>query len=275
MNLSIIIPTLNEEDYLPLLLESIKKQNFAEGEEDKSSSSATRATAKGGEEGILFDSLSLGESLVYEVIVADARSQDKTAEIAKSYGCKVVPGGCSPAAGRNEGAKIAKGDLLLFLDADTILPERSLENFIGEFKKRNLDIAGFLLRPVGKNKFIKLLYDLFYNWLILMVEKISSHSGGVILIKKEIHEKIGGFNEEIKLGEDSDYMKRTSKFGKFGILKSTRIFYSQRRFANDGWARTYFKYVLCGLHIFFFGPVKTDIFNYRFGHYKKSKSKTS
>jgi len=261
MNLSIIIPTLNEEDYLPLLLESIKKQNFkVKVKEDKSSSSP---------------SLSLGESSVYEIIVADARSQDKTVEIAKSYGCKVVLSGCSPAAGRNEGAKIAKGDLLLFLDADTILPERSLEKFLKEFKERNLDVAGFLLRPVGKNKFIKLLYNLFYNWLILMVEKISSHSGGAILIKKEIHEKSGGFDEEIKLGEDTDYMKRISKFGKFGILKSTRIFFSQRRFENYGWARTYFKYVLCGLHIFFSGPVKSDIFNYRFGHYKKSKPKLS
>ena len=100
MNLSIIIPTLNEEDYLPLLLESIKKQNFAEG----------------------------------EVIVADARSQDKTVEIAKSYGCKVVPGGLPPKA-RNEGAKKARGELFLFLDADVVLPENSLEKFLKEFKK--------------------------------------------------------------------------------------------------------------------------------------------
>jgi len=239
MDLSIIIPTLNEENYLPLLLESIKRQNFS------------------------------GD---YEIIVADAQSQDRTIEIAQKYGCKITKGGL-PAKGKNEGAKIAKADLLLFLDADTILPENSLENFIGEFKKRNLDVAGFLLFTSDRGKQIYKIFMQLYNWLVLMVEKISSHSGGAILIKKEIHEKIGGFDEEIKLGEDSDYMKRTSKFGKFGILRSTRIFFSQRRFENDGWLRTSFKYVLGDLHVFFFGPIKTDIFNYRFGHYKKNKSK--
>ncbi len=77
--LSIIIPTLNEENYLPLLLESIKKQNFND----------------------------------YEIIVADAGSTDKTLEIAKNYGCITMAGGL-PAKGKNEGAGMAKGDLLFF-----------------------------------------------------------------------------------------------------------------------------------------------------------------
>ena len=82
--LSIIIPALNEENYLPLLLESIKKQDFKD----------------------------------YEIIVADAGPKDKTVQIAKNYGCKIAPGGL-PAKGRNQGAKIAQGDLLLFITADT------------------------------------------------------------------------------------------------------------------------------------------------------------
>ena len=64
--LSIIIPTLNEEKYLPLLLEAIKKQKV---------------------DGNL------------EIIVADAGSQDRTIEIARDFGCKIVPGGL-PARGR-------------------------------------------------------------------------------------------------------------------------------------------------------------------------------
>lgn len=138
MDLSIIIPTLEEEKYLPLLLGSIKKQKF-QGE--------------------------------YEIILADAGSRDKTKEIAKNYGCKIIAGG-SPARGRNEGVKIARGELILFLDADTTLPENSLETFIFEFKKRNLDIAGFLLRPFGKRKFLEILYNIFYNSPILALEKL-------------------------------------------------------------------------------------------------------
>ena len=81
--LSIIIPAYNEEKYLPRLLRCIKEQTYKD----------------------------------YEIIIADANSTDKTRQIAKKYGCKIAKGGL-PAVGRNNGAKIAKGDILLFLDAD-------------------------------------------------------------------------------------------------------------------------------------------------------------
>ncbi len=251
MNLSIIIPTLNEEDYLPLLLESIKKQNFAEGEEDKSSSSP---------------SLSLGESSVYEVIVADARSQDKTVEIAKSYGCKVVPGGCSPAKGRNEGAKITKGDLLLFLDADNIyLPEKFLEKLNFEFKKRNLGVASFPIYPNGK-KIDKIIYGIYNNFVNFTQIPLATNA---VLVKREIFEKVGGFDEKITIGEDHYFAKQAAKYGKYGFIKMKPILTSSRRFEQDGRLKTYLKYLLAGLHLIFLGPIKSDIFKYKFGHYKK------
>jgi glycosyltransferase involved in cell wall biosynthesis len=126
--LSIIIPALNEEKRLPLLLESIKNQNF-------------------------FD---------YEIILADAGSTDKTLEIAKKYGCKVIPGGL-PAKGRNEGAKVAKSDLLFFCDADTILPNNFLKESLTEFEKRKLDIASFCLVPLPKNWWTSFLLNIFYT----------------------------------------------------------------------------------------------------------------
>ena len=113
--ISIITPTLNEEEFLPKLLKSIKKQKFKD----------------------------------YEIIVADAGSVDKTRKIAKKLGSGVVKGGL-PAVGRNEGAKAAKGELLLFLDADVILPEKFLEKAIREFEKRNLDVASIQLDPQTK-----------------------------------------------------------------------------------------------------------------------------
>jgi len=233
MNLSIIIPTLNEEDYLPLLLESIKKQNFAEG----------------------------------EVIVADARSQDKTVEIAKSYGCKVVPGGLPPKA-RNEGAKKARGELFLFLDADVILPENSLEKFLKEFKEKNLDVASCLIKSQNKNLVSKIYYNILYNISILLLEKIRPSAMNFMLIKRELHQNIGGFEETIKFGEDVDYLIRASKIGKFSILKSARILSSTRRFEKEGWIKTGLKYVFMTFYLLIIGPVKSDIFKYKFGHYK-------
>jgi len=235
MKLSIIIPTLNEEDYLPLLLESIKKQNFN------------------------------GD---YEIIVADANSKDRTIEIAKKYGCKITKGGL-PAKGKNEGAKIAKGDLLLFLDADTIsLLPKFLDTILEKFRARDLDIVSFSLSP-KENKFDKFAYSL-YNFWARFTQGFLPHAAQAILIKKEVHQIIGGFDEEIKIAEDHFYVRTAAKFAKFRFI-NLPLLVSSRRFERDGRFKTYLKYLLVGLHLFFLGPVKSDIFRYRFGYYSKNQ----
>jgi glycosyltransferase involved in cell wall biosynthesis len=230
--LSIIIPTLNEENYLPFLLESIKRQSFLE----------------------------------YEIIIADAGSKDKTTEIAKNYRISVVSGGL-PAKGRNEGAKIAKGDLFLFLDADVILPESFLDKVLREFRERKLDVASFCLDSQTKKRSEKLLLNLFYNWPIIILEKILSHGTQAIIVKKEIFERIKGFDESIKFAEDQSFVRRVKKIGKFGIIKSTKILSSFRRYEKDGLLPTYFRYIMAEIYMVLFGDIKKDIFKYEFGHY--------
>lgn len=236
--LSIIIPTLNEEDYLPLLLESIKRQ----GKTD------------------------------LEIIVSDAGSKDRTIEIAINYGCKIVKGGL-PSKGRNEGAKIAKGNLLLFLDADLILPNNFLKRSLKEFEERKIDIASFLIQPNSQKRISKFLFDIFYNLPILIIGKFSPHGAMGILIKKSLHERINGFDEGIKLCEDHDYLRRGGEIGKFAIIRSLKIFSSLRRFETDGWFITYLRYILSEIHLIFIGPVRSDIFKYKFGHYPKKEKK--
>ena len=226
--LSIIIPTLNEEKYLPLLLREIKKQNF---------------------DGDL------------EIIVADAGSVDKTVEIAKSFGCQVVKGGL-PAKGRNEGAKIAKGDIFLFMDADNFyLPDNFLKELLEEFEKRKLGVAYFPIYPKG-NRIDKFIYGI-YHWWTKLTQNFLPHAYNSILVKKEIHQKIGGFDEEIKIAEDHDYARRASKVGKFGFIETKPVLTSARRFEKDGKLKTYLKYLLAGIYMFFFGPIKKDIFKYK------------
>ena len=236
MFLSIIIPTLDEEKYLPMLLHSIEKQSFRD----------------------------------YEIIVADAGSCDKTLDIAKEHHCRVVAGGL-PAYGRNKGADIARGNLLLFLDADVVLPKDSLTKVLEEFKKRRLRVAAFQLKPCGGGKFSCLLFNLFYNFPICLLEKLLPHGAMAILIDKATFFEINGFNKEIKLGEDHDLVRRAKKVAKYGVLKSTKIIISERRFQKEGWLKTSLKYFLCELHMIFFGPVKSDFFKYRFGGYSKNK----
>lgn len=256
--LSIIIPALNEEGYLPLLLGAIKNQSFKD----------------------------------LEIIVADGGSEDRTTEIAKNYGCKVVRGG-SPAKGRNEGAKVAQGEIFLFMDADNIyLPENFLKNLLEEFKKRRLGIASFPIYPVSVsdlplllkngiikndmeleagNRFDKLAYTI-YNFWVLFSQKFLAHATNSVLVKREIHQKIGGFDEEIKIGEDHDFARRASKIAKFGFIKTERVLTSARRLKRDGRFKTYLKYLLAGAYMLFLGPVKSDIFKYRLTRpLKKSK----
>jgi len=234
--LSIIIPTLNEEKYLPILLKEIKKQNFDN----------------------------------CEIIVTDADSEDKTVEIAKTFGCQIVKGGL-PAKGRNEGAKIAKGDIFLFLDADNIyLPENFLERLTSEFKKRNLGVAFFPILPNGK-WIDKIIYG-GCNLFVKLTQRFFAFATNALLVKKEIFEKIGGFDEEIKIGEDHVFARRASKVSKFGFIETKPVLTSTRRFERDGRFITYLKYLLAALHMLFLGPVKTDIFKYRFNDLKNKKN---
>jgi len=233
--LSIIVPALNEEKYLPLLLESIKRQAFGE----------------------------------YEIILADAGSTDRTLEIAKEYNCKVIPGGL-PARGRNEGSKVSKGELLFFCDADVVLPDDFFEKAFNEFDERKLDMASFCIIPLPRSRFSTFVLNFFYNQPIVLLESALPHAATGIFMNKKLFDESGGFDEDVKLAEDHYLVRRVIKLfkAKFGIIKSTKIFVSDRRFKTDGWISIGIRYLLCELHLIFIGPVKSDIFKYKFGHYK-------
>ncbi|MBU4141610.1 glycosyltransferase [Patescibacteria group bacterium] len=234
MILSIIIPALNEEKYLSRLLDSIKNQDFKD----------------------------------YEIIVADAGSTDRTKEIAKNYGAKVVKGGM-PAAGRNAGAKAARGKILLILDADVILPKGSLKKAIIEFQDRKLDIASIPLDPITNKKLVKLLFNCFYNIPITILERIVPYGAMGILAKNSIYKAIKGYDEKLMLCEDHDFVRRAAKKGKFRVLTSINISVSVRRFNQDGWLKLIATYAIAELYNDFIGPIKSDIFKYKFGHYSK------
>lgn len=231
--LSIIIPTFNEEKYLPLLLQSIQEQTI----------------------------------LPKEIIVADAFSKDKTREIAQNFGCRLVDGGL-PAKARNNGATAAKEETLLFLDADVVLPSFFLEETFQEMKKRHLDIASCFLTPTSKLKRDRLLYQLTNQYLKL-TQKFHSHIQGVcIFIEKGLHQRIGGFDESLLLAEDHDYAQKVKKIGNFGYLRCYKIPVSPRRLSKEGRIRLALKYVSMELYLIFLGKIKKNFFNYKFGEYR-------
>jgi glycosyltransferase involved in cell wall biosynthesis len=232
--LSIVIPTFNEGECLPLLLESIRTQSF-------------------------FD---------YEIIIADNYSQDITLDVAKEYGAIITTGGL-PGAGRNAGAKIAKGDLILFLDADVILPKDFLKDIVNEFWYKKIDVATCQVEPLSNRKIDHIMHEIYNKFIILFANTYPYAPGFCILVKKLVHNTIFGFDERIMLGEDSDYVQRASGISKFAVLRSHKVPVSVRRLDEDGRFTTAMKYILSGLYMFFIGNIESNrLFKYKFGHHK-------
>ncbi len=229
--ISIVIPTYNEEKYLPKLLTSIENQTYKK----------------------------------YEIIVADNNSTDKTRKLAKKFGCKIVEGGL-PGVGRNNGARKAKGQYLLFLDADVLIPRDFLELAFNEFQNRYLEIATCSIVPLSDKAIDKLLY-FGYNQYVGAVQYFNPKAPGFcILCTKRLFDRVRGFNESMKLGEDHDFCERAGKIAKFRVLESTNVFISVRRFKKEGRLNLVKKYALNYLYSFITDDI--NVVDYNYGGYE-------
>ncbi len=235
MRLSIVIPTKNEESYLPILLASLRGQTYQD----------------------------------FELIVADAHSTDRTREIAAQAGAKVIDGGM-PGPGRNRGAAVATGDLLFFFDADVILRHPCfLQDTILEFTARELDVATCPLHVQDGTLLDHALHEA-YNKYTYAVQPVLPHAvGSCILAKRSVHEALKGFDESVVFAEDHDYARRASKAGySAGILRSHKIAISSRRYRKEGMMRTAAKMVWSEAAILVRGPFRSIPFTYEFGNFE-------
>jgi len=236
--LSVVIPTKNEERYLSGILDELREQSLQP----------------------------------LEIIVSDANSTDGTRAIAEKFGARVVDGGL-PSAGRNRGAEVAKGDLIYFFDADVILHDKDfLAHAVEEFEKKKFGVAAPRIGVIDAKAFDRFAHA-FYNRYIRLIKSFLPHLPGFcILVRRSLHEAIGGFDETVLFCEDCDYALRASKKGKFGILNSVEILVTTRRQERDGRLSMTIKYILAEFHIIFLGPIRHDKFKYGFGYdAKKSK----
>jgi glycosyltransferase involved in cell wall biosynthesis len=229
--LSVIIPTFNEEKYLPRVLEALAHQTYTD----------------------------------YEIIVADADSTDATRTIASQHGCRVVPGG-RPAQGRNAGARGAQGDYLLFLDADVTVDSRFLRDLMVRMRYYRLKVASGFITPESDrliDKFMVAVSNLYH----FAIQGISPHASGFYIIaRKSLHDQIGGFNEELFLTEDHDYVTRAARHGKFRYLWYPRVSFSVRRFNKEGRAFLVWKFLVLEIYRIF-KEVKHEVVGYEFGKF--------
>jgi glycosyltransferase involved in cell wall biosynthesis len=223
--ISVIIPTLNEEKYIEKTLLALRAQTI---------------------------------KLPYEIIVSDGRSKDRTFEIAKKYANKIVT--CNKkgiSVGRNLGAKYADGEILVFIDADTIALPNTLEEVYKEVKKRNVALVSCPVAPSSYSPSFYFIYW-FYNQFSKNSIKIGKPqiAGMFMATKRNIFNMVGGFDERLKISEDYDFSEKVSKLGEVKIVDSTFVLTSPRRIEKWGRAKgavrylgLYFAYLLTGKDI--------------------------
>src|SRR3972149_9649125 len=194
MKISVIIPTLNEESHIEKTLQSVIKQ---EGN--------------------------------YEFYVVDGGSTDNTVAIAKRYAC-VISSKRGRAIQMNAGAKLCKGDILLFLHADTLLPD----NAFREIRKRMKDDT-----VVGGSFYIEFDADNFILRGISFISRFDFrifHFGDQgIFVRRDVFQALRGY-KEIPIMEDYDFYKRLAGQGKVVLLRMP-VISSARRFVKKGVVR--------------------------------------
>lgn len=168
--ISIIIPAYNGEKYIQECITSIQNQNMNT-----------------------------------EIIVIDDISTDKTADIARSMGCKVIVNDehKGQVAGKNIGVRAAKGKFWLTIDQDDMLTEGALRRFYEEFQKdESLRIIMAKLKdfPDASEQIKFCKKEPFYGILT-----------GAVMFKKDVFNKIGYFREDLITGDVIDLTNRLKK----------------------------------------------------------------
>lgn len=234
--LTVVVPALNEAERLPLLFDALERQ--------------TRR--------------------VDQVVVADAGSTDETRTIAQERGAVVVDGG-KPGAGRNAGARVATGDLLLFLDADDELADDFIEAALAEFEARDLSVATSFVEPIERDVRNIFATDVVNLYLDVM-QYVAPHAPGFcILVRTRVHRAIGGFDETVVLAEDHDYVQRAAGEGKFRVLRTVMVATSMRRIEKEGLLRLAFKYLYCELYVVTGRPIRVVPFDYAFAAFEPAE----
>lgn len=242
VSISIVIPTLNEERYLPILLESIFRC----------------------------------PSPRMEIIVVD-RSEDKTLEVVEYYKNRapehiVLKSVKAPELGvsnqRNFGASHATNEVIVFLDADTCIPRpKTIKELVDSFSSEGLAAASCRFLPLDRDPRALAYYATLYGFHKLMEKRNPYALGACIITKKDIFNKCKGFDPTIKVNEDANFCMKASNFGTFKVLP-TVLQISTRRFRKYGYVRMGFEYVWMFISRTMFGERRDDRIPYEWGKYE-------
>jgi len=186
-----------------------------------------------------------------EIIVVDGGSNDKTVEIAKKY-AKICLTDGTIATARNTGAEATVGDIIIFLDADTSINKKFVDEATKAFKNPNIVGVGGMIMPNCTSALAEAVFY-FFNFLI-MVSSIFRRpvlAGTCVAYKRKPFFEVGGFNAKMVASEDFDLCKKISKKGKVVFLRNIIVRTSRRRLKKLGliglisdWSRVTVQFLL-------------------------------
>lgn len=186
ISVTFIIPTINEANLLPVLLQSIKALDSNE------------------------------QCSVEECIVVDAGSTDDTLAIASSFGCRIVHSSIGNISkSRNAGAKAARGDILAFIDADCELPSNWLVEVVAQLAADNTVAVGMSMHLNQSATWVeRTWYELAYkNHHDAAASQVTWLPSFNMAVKIRIFDTVGGFDEKLVTSEDYELGTRLAKHG--------------------------------------------------------------
>jgi glycosyltransferase involved in cell wall biosynthesis len=191
-----------------------------------------------------------------EVLVSDGGSTDQTIPLAKTRADVVIErlpeAAENISIGRNHGAKYARGEVLIFLNANVKVGN------VEEFFRRILATiendhvvavtCNVLIDPQEERLIDKLFHKFFNNYFYLLnVFGIGMGRGECHIMKRGVFEKIGGYNEILAAGEDYEMFLRLCRLGKIAYLRDLNVYESPRRYRRYGYFWILFLWFMNGI----------------------------
>jgi len=169
-----------------------------------------------------------------EIIVVDGGSRDGTAEAARNLGARVLSTKPSKAVQMNAGAAAAKGEVLLFLHADTRLPDKFEEKVLTTILCNGYCAGAFTLRVDSEDKGLRLI-ERVANWRARYFKL--PYGDQALFLSRKLFDDVGGF-ADFPIMEDFELIRRLKKKGRIAILPES-VKTSPRRWQNLGVVKTW------------------------------------
>jgi glycosyltransferase involved in cell wall biosynthesis len=205
MLLSIIVPAFNEETIIGETLASLQRAQL------------------------------LNKGLQSEIIVVDNESTDSTSDIARALGVKVIrESQHNIARARNAGASISRGEILVFVDADTIVPDKFLSR-VAEVMSDTSCLGGAVdvhHRPA------KLTVRAYLQLWRIIGKVLGMAQGATQFYRRDVFQRLQGYDETLFMGEDVDLYWRLQRYAKrhnaaIAFIDDIQVVPATRRF--DQW----------------------------------------